>query len=261
MSSVKKVNLSGLLARSMAKSIKDKNPTICGSQSIFDGYDDSIDELAAAYDFGEADPEVNSALCAAARMGARYHLESIQEALKYEIRNIDSPIEKIFLATFAACCYAGYDSFILSTLAGNSYRSMETFNAATQMPHMKGPTTTIFSQFQMGTYRVDFLIERQREITYDILGSSEIGKTIVKAGIVVECDGHDFHEKTKAQASHDKKRDRTLQSLGFKVFRFSGSDIYRNPVQCFSEVNDALDADLMAQSNVYHYPPQAKEAS
>ncbi len=46
--------------------------------------------------------------------------------------------------------------------------------------------------------------------------------------IVIECDGHDFHEKTKEQASRDKKKDRELQKAGYTIFRYSGSDIYKN---------------------------------
>jgi hypothetical protein len=47
--------------------------------------------------------------------------------------------------------------------------------------------------------------------------------------VAVECDGHDFHEKTKAQAARDKKRDRDLQSLGWRVLRFTGSEVFRDP--------------------------------
>jgi hypothetical protein len=34
---------------------------------------------------------------------------------------------------------------------------------------------------------------------------------------VVECDGHEFHERTAEQASWDKRRDRMIQSLGVPV--------------------------------------------
>lgn len=43
--------------------------------------------------------------------------------------------------------------------------------------------------------------------------------------MIVECDSHDFYERTKEQASKDKERDRALQSVSFLVFRFSGADI------------------------------------
>jgi very-short-patch-repair endonuclease len=41
--------------------------------------------------------------------------------------------------------------------------------------------------------------------------------------LVVECDGHDFHEKTKQQVTKDNRRERELQIAGWHVFRFSGS--------------------------------------
>lgn len=54
--------------------------------------------------------------------------------------------------------------------------------------------------------------------------------------IIIECDGHDFHEKTKQQASRDKKRDRDLTTLGYAIYRFTGSEIFKNPSRCFDEV-------------------------
>lgn len=48
--------------------------------------------------------------------------------------------------------------------------------------------------------------------------------------IAVECDGHDFHERTKEQAERDKARDRELQMLGWEVARFTGSEIVRDTI-------------------------------
>ena len=64
-------------------------------------------------------------------------------------------------------------------------------------------------QENIGKYRVDFLC-------------SMIGK---KQEYIIECDGHDFHEKTKEQAKYDKQRERYFVSQGYKVLRFSGSEI------------------------------------
>lgn len=58
--------------------------------------------------------------------------------------------------------------------------------------------------------------------------------------IIVECDGHQFHEKTPEQAQHDKRRDRYMQSLGFIVMRFTGREIVRNPWLCAQEVQCLL---------------------
>lgn len=48
------------------------------------------------------------------------------------------------------------------------------------------------------------------------------------AFFAIECDGHDFHEKTKEQAQRDKKRDRDITTSGMIIMRFTGSEIYRN---------------------------------
>jgi very-short-patch-repair endonuclease len=53
--------------------------------------------------------------------------------------------------------------------------------------------------------------------------------------IIVECDGHEFHERTKEQAEHDRKRDRRLTALGHKVLRFTGREIWRDPMKCATE--------------------------
>lgn len=60
-----------------------------------------------------------------------------------------------------------------------------------------------------------------------------------KYEIVIECDGHEFHEKTKKQAARDRQRDRLLTNNGYKVLRFTGSEIYKNPYVC---ARDALGA-------------------
>jgi len=81
-------------------------------------------------------------------------------------------------------------------------------------------------QFNLLSYRADFLIGP--------LPRAEHGN------LVVECDGHDFHERTKEQAEHDRRRDREMQAAGYKVFRFTGAEIYRDPFRCAGEVFNEL---------------------
>lgn len=76
----------------------------------------------------------------------------------------------------------------------------------------------ITPQFCIDRYRVDFLIEHRSK------------------KIIVECDGHDFHEKTKEQASYDKKRDRFLISKGYTVLHFTGSELHKNVNECVNEI-------------------------
>jgi very-short-patch-repair endonuclease len=53
---------------------------------------------------------------------------------------------------------------------------------------------------------------------------------------VVECDGHDFHERTKEQAANDRSRDRAMAMLGLTVLRFTGSEIWNDPMGCARQV-------------------------
>ena len=54
--------------------------------------------------------------------------------------------------------------------------------------------------------------------------------------IAIECDGHDFHEKTKEQVRHDRQRERALTKEGYTVVRFTGSEIYADPGHCADEL-------------------------
>lgn len=79
----------------------------------------------------------------------------------------------------------------------------------------------IETQKQIGAYRVDFLMSVKN----------------IKTQIVVECDGHDFHERTKEQAERDRSRDRELTLSGYRVIRFTGREIWRDPWKCASEID------------------------
>lgn len=89
-------------------------------------------------------------------------------------------------------------------------------------------------QHKMGSYRADFLLTVFGEVKL------EDGKyKYLRAPMIVEVDGHDFHERTKEQASSDKARDRDLQALGYPVYRYTGSDVWRDPIGCASQVYKA----------------------
>jgi|GEM_PF-6981979 len=80
----------------------------------------------------------------------------------------------------------------------------------------------VFPQHCIGRYRVDFGI-----------GPRGVPERVFMA---VECDGHDFHERTKEQASHDRSRDRALLALGIPTMRFTGSEIWNKGYECADEV-------------------------
>lgn len=53
---------------------------------------------------------------------------------------------------------------------------------------------------------------------------------------VIECDGHEFHQKTKEQVERDNIRMRTLQKYGYEIIRFSETEIWHRPYKCANEV-------------------------
>jgi hypothetical protein len=45
------------------------------------------------------------------------------------------------------------------------------------------------------------------------------------AHVIIECDGYDTHERDKSDIKRDRRRDRILQSIGFIILRYTGSEI------------------------------------
>ena len=62
-------------------------------------------------------------------------------------------------------------------------------------------------------------------------------------GCFVECDGRDFHHASWAQIERDRQRDSRIEAeTGDKVFRFPGTQIHSDPIECVWEVFTYLDA-------------------
>jgi very-short-patch-repair endonuclease len=87
---------------------------------------------------------------------------------------------------------------------------------------------SIMPQAPVGPYRLDFLI------------GAKFHDRAYQNILAIECDGHEFHEKTKEQAAKDKSRDRALVSGGLRVMRFTGSEIYRDAIGCANQISEAL---------------------
>jgi hypothetical protein len=62
--------------------------------------------------------------------------------------------------------------------------------------------------------------------------------------VVVEYDGHQFHERSPEQASKDRKRMRILQRLGIPVLPFTGTDVVRSSEDLAQEIVEFVDARL-----------------
>lgn len=121
--------------------------------------------------------------------------------------------------------YDGFNRFcespIETSFATAFYLSAEQYGEIVTGPPGGRGLFCIQSQVHVLSYRADFVICENIENP---------------SMIVVECDGHEYHERTKEQAERDRRRDREMQSAGYRVFRFTGREIYRNAFKCAEEV-------------------------
>jgi Protein of unknown function (DUF559) len=103
----------------------------------------------------------------------------------------------------------------------------------------------IYPQHVVGPYRADFaLIYNRGKTAFMRACLNEMPGTI---RFIIECDGHDFHEKTKEQAARDKARDRYFTINGWHVLRFTGSEIHADAIACANQVIDAVETYWQAR--------------
>ncbi|ACL58471.1 endonuclease domain-containing protein [Methylobacterium nodulans] len=142
----------------------------------------------------------------------------IRSSFDGSARSIDSPIERLFLAAILGLC-AHVPKYEQLGLGGcDRVPDAADFNHRGYL--------LLGRQVRVLDWPADFLLSVQR---------IEDGAVF---RVVVECDGHEFHERTKEQAARDRSRDRALQARGCVVMRFTGSEVYRDPVRCACEALD-----------------------
>lgn len=84
---------------------------------------------------------------------------------------------------------------------------------------LKASLVAVVPQYNWKGFRIDFALCCEH----------------LEGPVFIECDGHDFHERTKEQASRDRSKDRAIQEAGIVVLRFTGSEIYRSPNDCAAQ--------------------------
>ncbi len=146
------------------------------------------------------------------------HTLSMREWYTGELETLcgrcESPIERVFGAALLHECFA------CNEFRFTLYEYKKDWEAVASGP---GRKAVIIPQYDVGHYRCDFFVS-----VVDFNGQS--------LKIAIECDGHDYHERTKEQARKDKARDRWLQSNGYIILRFTGSEIWKDPVVCAEQV-------------------------
>lgn len=147
-----------------------------------------------------------------------YHQQRIrQDVLTVADRlPADSPIERIFIvALYSMTAYRSYLEVPLRMTTGVIAQSGPSKTCPTDSIH-------VTAQMKIGSRRVDYVVWAYSGVTWKRL--------------LVECDGHEFHERTKEQAAADRSFDRFVQQQGDKIFRFTGSEIVNEPIGCAMQV-------------------------
>ncbi len=151
-------------------------------------------------------------------------VRAARERLGYMRANAlgDTEIERLFYTALRAVVVAGAPNII----------GMRTANSMAHLDQMMSGSDDefhllILPQAQIGNWRVDFLI----------CATNDSGdRKPAWRKVIVECDGHDFHERTKEQAAKDRSRDREAQMNGYHILRFTGSELWRDPWGCAGKV-------------------------
>lgn len=155
-------------------------------------------------------------------------LADYEQKLKYFIvasnnfSGSESPIELALYLALVHCSLTRNPPVLAVSLPGLDIarvRAMEGFLA--------DASAAIVPQLQLGPHRVDF-------------------GAVIKCGsqeriLVIECDGHDWHERTADQAAKDKARDRYMVEQGFAVLRFTGREIWRDALACARQIETIIE--------------------
>lgn len=133
------------------------------------------------------------------------------------LERCESPIEDLFYVAVCAQCQAES----VEVNPGPEYDDKGQLTI--------GDGIVIRPQVQIGSFRVDFVVSQVG------LGPEKFGRPIV-----VELDGHAFHDKDKKQRAYEKARDRFLVKEGYRVLHFTGSEVTADPHKVAFEVLDML---------------------
>jgi len=106
----------------------------------------------------------------------------------------------------------------------------------------------LMPQYQLehltGKYRLDFSVEFLTGVVNCPTDSVynhrelEIFEKVRAPLLGIEIDGHEWHERNKEQAQRDKSRERFLVANGWKILRFTGSEVFKDSGKCVTETID-----------------------
>ena len=146
---------------------------------------------------------------------------------QYKLKLCESPIEQLFIAAFTTLVKINNLSSIEISITRHTWVDYG---------------ISVSQQHKIGKYRVDFLITySDGEFVDDVnLTTFPINKS---KKIIVELDGHKFHDKNERQRRYEKQRDRFFATRGYHVFHFTGSEVVKDPFNVAAECLAYLTGD------------------
>ena len=130
-----------------------------------------------------------------------------------ECREIESPIEQMFLIALRLVAEVNLVEMTIGKIdpTGN-------------------PEFTVERQHSVRNYRVDFAIQHAQKV------------------VVVELDGHAFHDRDERQRRYEKQRDRLMAAQGYVVLHYTGAEIVKDPcaaaLEAFNLASGRADAGI-----------------
>ncbi len=164
-------------------------------------------------------------------------VEHLSERIAYECQTMErvinygtTPIEKLLIGALFQRVKYMEDAWFKDYVTVTDQKWMDALKARNKKPPRR---VYLQKQAQLPNWRVDYIVHFYAE-WLDNPGGGPVGWK----ELIVECDGHDFHERTKEQAAKDRARDREVQKAGFEIFRFTGSEIWKDPIGCAKQITD-----------------------
>lgn len=143
----------------------------------------------------------------------------------FEDHKISSPIEQMFLSAMEYLLIKNncrYDRPVPFSIDGKTL-------------HMRHGII-VSPQDSIGEYRVDFRVQYYHKcVVHD--GQILSGRY---DQIIVELDSKEFHDRDEEDRVHEKERGRYLVKQGYKLIRFTGTEVFKDPVAKASEALEIL---------------------
>lgn len=157
-------------------------------------------------------------------------MAKIQYDLDEQVDRVTASLLPVFKASVR------YDAFILSKICESP---IEVQLGCAILAHdrldrmMRGNGMVLCGPNEVADYRDDLwlLVPQYQWEGYRIDFAVRVPRYRFK-WVFIECDGHNFHERTKEQAANDRQKDRLIQASGYPVLRFTGSEIHKSPDDC-----------------------------